>query len=201
MNLEPETENLNEYLKETEIIDYNKENIRKTAGDLFAGSRDRADFILNAYEFVRDKISHIIDCHGNRVVCKASEALDTGYGFCYAKSHLLAAILRCKGVPAGFCYQKLWFFAGSVPSLVLHGLNGIYIESLKKWIRADARGNKPGVNAQLSFDNEKLAFHARRLIGEKDFPVIYAEPVRNVIDRLNQYPLINDMIRHLPEKL
>lgn len=73
------------------------------------------DFIKKAHEFVRDSISHSADINEDAITCNASEVLKSGHGICFAKSHLLAALLRCKSVPAGFCYQK--------------------------WIRLDARGS------------------------------------------------------------
>lgn len=79
------------------------------------------------------------------LTCTASEVLSAGHGICFAKSHLLAAILRCKSVPAGFCYQKLILDDETAPVLIYHGLNGVYIKEYQKWIRLDARGNKEGV--------------------------------------------------------
>jgi len=38
----------------------------------------------------------------NPVTCKASDVLIYGTGYCYAKSHLLAALLRANAIPAGF---------------------------------------------------------------------------------------------------
>lgn len=58
-------------------------------------------------DFVRDQIRHSADYRPNPVTCKASEVLRHGTGYCYAKSHLLAALLRANGVPAGLCYQRL----------------------------------------------------------------------------------------------
>ncbi|MBI2949982.1 MAG: hypothetical protein HYY23_20300 [Verrucomicrobia bacterium] len=41
-------------------------------------------------------------------------------GFCYAKSHLLAALLRARGIPAALCYQRLAFDAAG-SAFCLHG--------------------------------------------------------------------------------
>ncbi len=201
MKLLPESNYLNEYLKNTDIIDFTNKNIMSFADSLMKESRGKTEFTVKAFEFVRDRIPHILDCHGNNVVCRASDVLKTGYGFCYAKSHLLAAILRCKGVPAGFCYQKLWFSVSLFPKLVLHGLNAVYLEKEEKWIRIDARGNKPGVNAQFSIGKEKLAFPVRKLLGEKDYPLIYANPGSKVIELLMKYYNVKEMINNLPGEL
>ena len=44
-------------------------------------------------------------------------------GICYAKSHLLAAILRANLFPTGFCYQRLVLDDKTDSRFVLHGLN------------------------------------------------------------------------------
>lgn len=94
--------------------------------------------------------------------------LKAGHGICFAKSYLLAALLRCKSVPAGFCYQKLILDDKAAPILIYHGLNGVYVKDCKKWIRLDARGNKSGVDAQFSTTTEQLPFPIRPENGEKD---------------------------------
>ena len=134
-----------------------------------------------------------------KVTCKASEVLREGQGICYAKSHLLAAILRCNGVPAGFCYQRLilddvWF-----PHLVLHGLNAVFLE--KRWVRLDARGNKPGVYTRFSLKQEMLAFHVRREKGEEDLQQIFAEPDKNVIHALTSHKNFKALWANLPTEL
>ena len=82
--------------------------------------------------------------------------LACGTGICMAKSHLLAALCRSVKIPAGFVYRFKRELEG--PEFGLHGLNGIYLDSLGRWIRVDPRGNKPGVNAQFNLDDEQLAF-------------------------------------------
>lgn len=47
----------------------------------------------------------------------------------------------------------------------------------KVGICLDARGNKPGVDAQMSLEKEQLAFPVRPEIGEIDYKEIYAEPL------------------------
>ena len=60
-----------------------------------------------AYEYVRDNNSLSADINEDVLTCTASEVLEVGHGICFAKSHLLAALLRAKSIPTGFCYQKL----------------------------------------------------------------------------------------------
>lgn len=83
----------------------------------------------------------------------------------------------------------------------MHGLNAVYIESLKKWIRLDAFGNKHGVNAQFSLDNEKLAFPVRTDKGEEDIPIVFASPDKNVITALKINKSFDSLWANLPTKL
>jgi transglutaminase-like putative cysteine protease len=61
----------------------------------------------NCFQFVSDEIKHSLDYRLNPVTCKASDVLFHKTGYCYAKSHLLVALLRANGIPSGLCYQRL----------------------------------------------------------------------------------------------
>ena len=98
---------MEEYLKADDVIDYRKKPIMQLADELFQQSDDELSFIKASYEFVRDHIYHSADKKEDILTCTASEVLEAGHGICFAKSHLLAALLRCKSVPTSFCYQKL----------------------------------------------------------------------------------------------
>lgn len=172
------------YLAYDDVIDYDNDAVAELADTLFKKADNEVDFIKAAYEFVRDNISHSADINEDRITCAASEVLKAGHGICFAKSHLLAALLRCKSVPAGFCYQKLILDDETAPILIYHGLNGVYVKHYKKWIRLDARGNKPGVNAQFSVETEQLAFKVRSEMGEIDSFVVYPTPDKKVLEKL-----------------
>ncbi len=158
-------------------------------------------FIKTVYEFVRDNISHSADINADKITCAASEVLKAGHGICFAKSHLLAALLRCKDVPTGFCYQKLILDDKTAPVLIYHGLNSVYIKDDKKWIRLDARGNKTGVNAQFSIETEQLAFPIRPSFGEADDFMIYPDPDIKILEKLRnnktRTELWNDLLMEL----
>ena len=195
------SEDINEYLKCDEVIDFDNTDVSKLADQLYSESESETEFVKMAYEYVRDMISHSADISADTVTCSASEVLKAGHGICFAKSHLLAAILRSKSVPAGFCYQKLILDDETAPVLIYHGLNGVYLREYGKWIRLDARGNKPGVNAQFSIDSEMLAFPIRPEKGEVDVPVIYADPDTEIVKTLQSYGLRSELWDNLPMKL
>lgn len=190
-----ESNNLQDYLKKSEVINYdhklivNKclelkkemEDMEKTEGT----EEDEISLIKKIYEFVRDDIHHSGDIGAQEVTCKASEVLDFGHGICCAKSHLLAAMLRFFGIPVGFCYQKLCS-GHDVNKKFLHGLNAVYLKDLNRWIRLDARGNKPGVDAQFSIYEERIAKPIRKELGEEDNTVIFMEPNPVVVEILKK---------------
>ena len=197
----PYTNDIKKYLKYSDIIDYNSKGISDLSESLFAESENPLDYIKNVFEYVRDRISHSADTGKDVITCSASEVLAAGHGICFAKSHLLAALLRCKGMPSGFCYQKLVLDDETAPVLIYHGLNGVYLEEYKKWIRLDARGNKEGVNAQFSVDGERLAFPIRPDKGEEDDFVVYPEPDAEVLRALRESGTRTKLWENLPTKL
>ena len=201
MNIKPLTEHIEEYIKEDEIIDYSNEMIVMLAEELYEQSGNETEYIRAAYEYVRDHISHSADINEDIITCSASEVLKEGHGICFAKSHLLAALLRYKSIPTGFCYQKLILDDETAPVLIYHGLNGVYMKEYEKWIRLDARGNKEGVDAQFSSDKEQLAFPIRPEMGEKDDLTVYPNPDVKVLEKMRRNQTRTNLWDDLPTEL
>ena len=181
------------------IVDWQNPDVRQKALELTRSLSDEVAKARCLYEWVRDTIPHTNDAGLDVVTCTASEVLHHGTGVCFSKSHLLAALLRAVDIPAGFCYQVLRLDPPVNNELVLHGLNGIYLASLDKWIRLDARGNTRGVNAQFSIDTERLAFAMEPSAGEFIYDTIFAAPVNNVVDRLKKYDNRRELWQDLPK--
>lgn len=201
MNVTPSIEKIEEYLKEDDVIDYSNDIIAQLANSLFQKADSEIEYIKAAYEYVRDNISHSADINRDIITCTASEVLRAEHGICFAKSHLLAALLRCKSIPTGFCYQKLILDDETAPVLIYHGLNGVYIKEYKKWIRLDARGNKEGVNAQFSIDKEQLAFPIRLEKGEEDGFTVYPNPDMKILEKLTEHKTRTELWNDLPTEL
>lgn len=202
MGLVPESNTINDYIIELPEINFMHPFIASKSKELFNSARTDIEKIQVAFEFVRDKIAHSWDIQSHRVTCNASEVLSFGEGICYAKSHLLAALLRSQGIPTGFCYQRLMLSDVPEKGYCIHGLNAVYLQSLKKWIRLDARGNKPGIDAQFSIYEEKIAFPVQVEYDEKDYSVIYAKPHPKVIATLQAHTDAVEMCKHyLPDYL
>ncbi|BDG35490.1 transglutaminase family protein [Saccharococcus caldoxylosilyticus] len=202
MELIPESANFMDYLEELDVIDFSHPFIQKKINELFHEGQSEIEKAKIAFEFVRDEISHSWDIQSSRVTCKASEALYYKEGICYAKANLLAALLRSQGIPTGFCYQRLMLFDTPDKGYSLHALNGVFLKSLNRWIRLDARGNKPGVQAEFSIDKEILAFPVQEEFDEKDFPIIYTKPNPKTISVLKEHIDALEMYKYyLPDNL
>ncbi|MBY0599935.1 transglutaminase-like domain-containing protein [Bacillus bingmayongensis] len=202
MHLVCETDKLEDYLLELDEINYSNALIKSKVDELFNPSQTEIEKANVAFEFVRDEISHSWDIQGKRVTCKASDVLAYKEGICYAKSHLLASLLRSQGIPTGFCYQRLMLFDTPEKGYCIHALNAVFFKSLNKWVRLDARGNKKGIDAQFSIDEEKLAFPTHQEFDEKDYPVIYVKPHPKTITVLEEHTDVLEMYKHhLPESL
>ncbi|HWQ70724.1 MAG TPA: transglutaminase-like domain-containing protein [Desulfitobacteriaceae bacterium] len=200
MELRLQSSNILEYLEQTKIVDYHHPLVIKAAKELSTNVSNEIELALIIYEYVRDKISHSADIEGKAVTCCASEVLKIKEGICYAKSHLLAALMRCNGIPCGFCYQLLRLENEESP-LVIHGLNAIYLKSINKWIRLDSRGNKSGVNAQFLLEKEKLAFNIRDEFDEINYPIVFSKPDFNVIAALENSKSLDELWANLPSAL
>ena len=187
---------MNNYLKSTEIINWQHPAVLARAKELAGGRKDPAAVAQSCFVWVRDAIRHIGDYDIQEVSCSASEVLLSGSGICYAKSHLLAALLRANAIAAGFCYQRLSRNDNGAP-FCLHGLNAVYLPAYG-WYRIDARGNKAGVNAQFAPPEEHLAF-AIRLAGEADLPEIWPHPLPMVIEALRRYSSKDELWDNLPD--
>jgi len=184
------------YLDSSEYIDWNHPLVLAKAAELAEGGLSDDAIAKRCFEFVRDSIKHSWDYRMNPVTCKASDVLTHGTGYCYAKSHLLAALLRANAIPAGLCYQRLTVETDG-PPYCLHGLNAVYLKQ-HGWYRIDARGNKPGVAAEFSPPVEKLAFQIVDVL-ERDFPEIWAEPLSLVITILTGNKTVEQVFDNLPD--
>ena len=182
------------YLNATNIIDWQHPDIQQLALQLNESNSEAT--AKNCFEWVRDNIRHSSDYQLNPVTCSASAVLEHRTGYCFAKSHLLAALLRANLIPAGFCYQRLSVFDNGAP-YSLHGFNAIYLPQ-HGWYRVDARGNKPGVDAQFTPPNEQLAFKIN-LPGESDYEPIFAEPLPVVVRALQSHDTWDEMLHDLPD--
>lgn len=171
-----------DFLAPCETIDCTHPAVVACARELAAAHDDRVSIARACFEFVRDQISHSGDARADILTCRASEVLQHGTGWCFAKSHLLAALLRANGIPAGLCYQRLRKYdEGS--EFTLHGLNALWLDD-HGWYRCDARGGKPGISTAFAPPHEHLAWPAHAP-GEMSFSAILPRPLPLIVDYLH----------------
>lgn len=187
---------MKKYLKSSRYIDSENPEIVKLSKSLARGLDGEESIAKSCFEWVRDNIKHSSDHKLNPVTCKASDVLKHRTGYCYAKSHLLAALLRANGIPAALCYQRL-SIDNNGELYCLHGLNAVYLKKYG-WYRVDARGNKLGVDAQFTPPVEQLAFPIR-LEKEVDLPEIEHEPLHTVVSVLEKYSTYDEVLKSLPD--
>ena len=184
------------FLDHSEYIDWCHPAVLAKAAELAGDSGDEFEVTRRCFEFVRDAIRHSWDYRLNPVTCKASDVLLHGTGYCYAKSHLLAALLRANQIPAGLCYQRL-AVGDEGPPWSLHGLNAVFLRD-HGWYRLDARGNKPAVQADFCPPVEKLAYPLRAA-GEMDVAGIWPEPLPAVVKVLTESTTCEQVYENLPD--
>ena len=187
---------MEQYLRRTEVMDYDHPEVGNLASGLADGVSDPTVIAKRSFEWVRDEIRHSGDFRVNQPTCAASEVLCHGVGWCFAKSHLLAALLRANGIPAGLCYQR-FLLDTDTSRFALHGLNAVLLPEFG-WYRIDPRGNKHGVNARFDPPNERLAW-PETVEGEGHLREIWADPLPSVVAVLRDYDTWEAVQDHLPD--
>jgi len=186
---------MEEFLEESFYIDYSNKDIQTLAKDLALACNSDVEIAKACFLYVRDEILHSGD-YKKDTTRTASEVLKYKTGWCYAKSLLLAALLRANNIPTALCYQRLSCSEYKKDIYCLHGLNAIYLKDFG-WFKVDARGNKKGVDAQFIPPVEKLAFELGE--NEYDLPGLYSIPIDAVAYALSTYKTYEEMINNVPD--
>lgn len=182
------------YLASDQVVDSEAPEVQAMA-HMLAGRND-LETARSCFVFVRDEVEHSYDFRRSPTTCSASEVLAARTGYCYAKSHLLVALLRANGLRAGFCYQRLTV-DGPKPPFCLHGLVAVDLPD-SGWFAIDARGNRKDVEAVFEPPNERLAFELAH-DGERDFAPIYPRPLQSVVDCLRAHATWDAVLKNLPD--
>jgi hypothetical protein len=184
------------FLKPTAMIDSDAASIQALATELAGEAIDDEIVARQCFLWVRDEVQHSSDCRIPTVTCSASEVLKHRVGFCYAKSHLLAALLRACRIPTALCYQRLSLDEQGT-AFCLHGLVSIFLQR-HGWYRVDPRGDKPGIVTDFCPPIERLAF-TPRLQGEADDLGRFADALPAVISSLRRYQTAEELAMNLPD--
>ena len=176
-------------------MDFEHPSVRSLAAELHHPSNS-LNTAKRCFHWVRDNIRHSSDCQDDEVTLSASDVLAHGTGLCYAKSHLLAAILRCNEIPCGFAYQRL-ALDESGSKFCLHGLSAVWLDGTG-WYRIDPRGNRPDIHTEFDPPNERLAYTVDQP-GETLYPQTFARPLPIVISTLKRYRTLEELNCNLPD--
>lgn len=199
MLLRPTSSDVNDYLRISNYANFEDPIIKEQLLQIQLKERDLERQGRLAFDFVRDQIRHSFDFAGELVTISATEAIRAKEGICFAKSHLLAALLRGLGIPTGFCYQRM-MRKGTVESgFALHGLNAVFFPTYG-WKRVDPRGDKQGIHSEFSLREEILAYKLNEDKGEADDPRIFSDPLPEVIRAMSISPTVAELFYNRPEK-
>ena len=187
------------FLIEDEYVNFTAPNIQTKAAELFADVTDDIQKARAAFEFVRDKIPHSFDIDAKIITAKASDVLEYKTGICHAKANLLAALMRSQGIPAGFCFQHITLMADDSEGYCVHCYNAVWLNG--KWIKLDARGNKPGVNALFSLEKPILAFSCRPMYDEYFWLGVYAAPHKETMQMLERADSLDYVLKNIPDRI
>ena len=187
---------MREYLEATAIVDWDRPEVLALARRLAEGQADPAGVARRCFCWVRDEIKHSGDHRLDPVTCSASEVLRHGTGFCYAKSHLLVALLRANAIPAGFVYQRL-SVDGEGPPFCVHGLVAAHLAETG-WYRMDPRGDRAGIVTAFEPPVERLAF-TPRLEGETTLEGVASAPLAIVVEALSRGGTCAELLASLPD--
>ncbi|MCZ2458943.1 MAG: transglutaminase family protein [Chitinophagales bacterium] len=201
MKLILESNNLEDYLKEiSPVVLFHTPAIQEKIREIESMASTKKEKAKIAFEIARDEIHHSFDTQEKLVTINAEDVLRNKEGICFAKSHLLATLLRGMGIPAGFCYQRV-LRKGTVESgYALHGLNAVYLEE-SGWFRVDPRGNKPGIDSRFSIEEEKLAYPIRTELGEVDYPNVFTAPLPSVLTSMHESCDTQELFYKRPEAI
>lgn len=135
------TSETNQYLKPTELCDWDNPDIMRKAREIKRESQSQKETALNIFFFVRDEIAFSI----NNARSKASQTLRRGGGECGTKTNLHVALLRASGIPARFHLSKCrsealkgiipdWLFS-RMPTVASHFWPEVYLSG--KWVACE----------------------------------------------------------------
>lgn len=187
---------MNEFLQPTTVIDSASPAIVAKAAEIAAEARNDEEVARRCFFWVRDWVRHSSDHHISAVTCCASEVLEHRAGFCYSKSHLLAALLRARGIPAALCYQRL-ALDSAASIFCLHGLVAVHLKR-HGWYRIDPRGDKTGITTDFCPPVEKLAF-VPILPGEMDIVGRFSDALPCVTSVLRHCRTSDEVSMNLPD--
>lgn len=180
------------FLRSTAIVNWDHPEVLALASYLAKQSDEPLALIVRTFNWVRDQIEHSWEYQKEAVHLKASDVLINKHGCCFAKSHLLAALLRANGISTGFAYQKVNSDWGESQHR-LYGFNSVYLPHAG-WCDLDAGGTRQGVKTSFFPPETSLTYpDAERIKG------IWPNPLNCVVDAMINARHVRELYLTLPE--
>jgi len=181
------------FLRSTVIVNWDHPEVLALASYLAKQDEEPLALITRTFHWVRDQIEHSWEYQKEAVPLKASDVLINKHGCCFAKSHLLAALLRANGISAGFAYQQVDNEWGT-SAFRLHGLNTVYLPH-SGWYDLDARGSRHGAKTEFNPPEISLTHpDAYRVKG------IWPNPLSCVVETLVNADHVRELYMSLPDR-
>ncbi|MGI6083886.1 MAG: transglutaminase-like domain-containing protein [Acetivibrionales bacterium] len=195
----PDKSDIGDYLENSDIIDSDHPLVAQIAEQLTNGHKDNLSKARVIYKFTRDHIFNSFDINATSVTITASEVLDKGHGVCFARAHLLAALMRASGIPAGFCYQIRYY--NDLERLVAHGFNGVYIQELDNWVRIDASMHVDADDWNFDPFKDSTVRSVQEDIGESDDYIVYHSPSKKLLKAMYVSDTLEEFINLIPSEI
>jgi len=205
MSTVPDHSRASSYLQETAFCDVTNEDIARLASRLGSDCRSASSYAVACFYQVRDQIEYTAGIHPH----KASDTLNAGYGSCSNKANLFVALLRAKGIPAGFYVMRvdarLFFGPVCPPRITQHmGAHSVHIYAgatlRQQWIRCDKSVDLPlcRSSAHLNSPSIPVEFNgvtdARLRIVPEHIHSDSGEPLASIDEFLRKKPKIATVI-------
>ena len=201
MEWKPDRAGFDRYLEDTIVVDWQTPSVLECAREFGRGAEHEQKRVEAAFLFVRDEIRQSLDGGPDELPCSASQVLKAQTGLSYAKSHLLAALLRAGGVPSGFGYERIVDSETSA-GYALHGFVVCWFSSLERWVALDPRGNTATLHTDFRVEGPpSLAHEPDPENGEVVSSVFFARPLKRVVDLLDRGESLGRVRRHLPANI
>lgn len=186
---------MSDYLHCSAIVDWQDPRIMRKARELAVACTAESALVKRSFEFVRDAVRD--PAPAAPLAVSASEVLGTGMGCSFAKTHLLAALLRANRIPAGLCYQRL-ACRDDPGRFGLHGLGAVRLAK-HGWYRLDPSRGADGLGTgEFSPPVERFARNALEA-GEGNLPEVWTEPLPIVIEAMRASADWTDLGRRIPD--
>ncbi len=137
-------QNIADYLKPSNLINFQHADILEKAESLTAGQKNPEDKAEKIFYFIRDQIRYVFRASFEREKYFASNILKRKMGFCTQKAILFCALARAAKIPAGIYFYDIIDY--TLPRTVVnllntnklyrHGIAALYLN--EKWIKYDA---------------------------------------------------------------